>query len=183
MWRMVTVYILVLLVIGASSSNRVGAQRKSAKLTPSLFEPENKNRGFEDASPPSDLVLDALLNTQEAIDVHEEFSNRDRVGLRGLFEVARTNLGAMEGIDYVVLGKGPMTGADCFWFWIVSVRKGKADVLLFSNGLSLSLQKLKTDGYKNIKVDWATAGYVGSRYYRYDGSKYRLFKEHTKENK
>jgi hypothetical protein len=37
--------------------------------------------------------------------------------------------------------------------------------------------------YRNIEVEWATAAFVGTRFYRYDGSVYRLYREHTKGNK
>ena len=133
--------------------------------------------------PPSDVVLDALLKTPEAVEMKEELSNRDRESLRSLFEVVRVNLVENGEKDFLALGEGPMTGADCFWFWLVRVRKGKADVLLFSNGLSFRLRTQKTNQYKNIEVDWATARFIGWQLYRYNGSVYRLGAEHTKENK
>jgi hypothetical protein len=164
-------------------ANTATAQSNNPKSPPSLFQPEDENRGFEGAAPPSDVVLDALLRTPEAVDMRDELSHRDRESLRGLFEVVRVDLGKTGEQDFVALGKGQMTGADCFWFWIVGIRRHKAEVLLFSNGLSLSLQEEMANRYRNIEVEWATAAFVGTRFYRYDGSVYRLYREHTKGNK
>ncbi|MGA2673358.1 MAG: hypothetical protein ABSE99_09020 [Terracidiphilus sp.] len=163
--------------------NIAEAQANTAKSVPSVFEPDDQNRGFEEAKHPSDVVLDALLKTPEAVKIHDELSHRDRESLRSLFEVVRVDLGESGEKGFVALGQGPMTGADCFWFWIVRASKGKAEVLLFSNGLSLSLRKQMTNHYRNIEVDWATAAFIGSRLYRYNGSVYQLDKELTKENK
>ena len=76
-----------------------------------------------------------------------------------------------------------MIGADCEWFWIVRVRHGVAEVLLFSNGLALELRKHGTNGYRDIHVSWATAAYIGERSYSYDGSAYKLVREQAKEQK
>jgi len=163
--------------------NIAEAQANTTKSTPSVFEPDYQNRGFEEAQPPSDVVLNALLKTPEAVEMHNELSHRDRESLGSLFRVVAVDLGESGERGFIVLGNDPMSGADCFWFWIVRTSQGKAEVLLFSNGLSLSLKRRTTNGYKDIEVDWATAAFIGSRLYRYDGSVYRLDKEQTKGNK
>jgi hypothetical protein len=133
--------------------------------------------------PPSDLVLNALLNTREAIDARKDLEGRSREKLRSLFKVVRVDLGPEHEKDYVALGSDPLSGADCFWFWIVRVRDGRAKVLLFSNGLTLTLRKSKTNGYSDIRGDWATAAYIGGELFKCDGSAYKTAWKQTKENK
>lgn len=85
----------------------------SAKIPrPTLFAPDDENRGFEDAVPPSDIVLDALLNTAEAQDASEELKALGRESKRKLFSVVRIQIGGINEEDYIVTGRQPMSGAD-----------------------------------------------------------------------
>ena len=125
---------------------------QGADPKPSFFYPDNEKRGFENAKPPSDLVLDALLGTREAREMNSELEGYDRDRLRDLFEVVLVNLGPAGDEDYVAHGKTlPMMGADNDWFWIVRVEQGKANVILFSNGWSLRLLARKTNEFRDIE--------------------------------
>jgi hypothetical protein len=161
------------------------AAQKNARFDsdPTFFDPDYNNQGLESARPPSDIVLDVVLKRVEADKMSGEIEGFSREQKRALFEVVRVDLGPTSEEDYVVHGKPPMTGADCEWFWIVRVHQGKAEVLLFSNGLSLVLRRHATNGYRDIEGNWATAAFIGERLYRYDGSLYKLEWEHSRENK
>jgi hypothetical protein len=163
-----------------------GAQNgpRAEKQEPSLFYPDNEKRGFENAKPPSDLVLDALLRTREARQMKVKLEGYDRAGLRGLFEIVPVDLGPAGDEDYVAHGRTlPMMGADNDWFWIVRVQQGKANVILFSNGWSLRLLARKTNEFRDIERADGTAAFSGETLYRFNGSVYKLVWEHTKENK
>ena len=163
---------------------RVVAQTVThAVPSPRVFEPDFQNAGLEHAQPPSDVVLDALLKQIEADEMSGEIEDLDRQKKRALFETVRVHLGPAAEEDYVVHGKPPMIGADCEWFWVVRVSGGKAEILLFANGLALVLEKHVANGYCDIDVSWATAAYIGDRLYRYDVLAYKLFRERTKEQK
>jgi hypothetical protein len=181
--RGLTVFLVLLLTVGCVVSGAAEEAQRIGKSNPTVFAPDRNNLGFEGARSPSDEVLDALLKTNEVTADSYALEGRGREALRQMFEVVQVDLGDRNEMDYVVLGKGPMTGADCFWFWIVRDRQGQADVLLFSNGLSLALRKHTTNGYRDIEGGWATAGFIGETLFRYDGSVYKLGWEHTKENK
>jgi hypothetical protein len=144
------------------------------------FAPEDENHGFEDATFPSDVVLNALLRSEEANDT-KEIANYDRESLRKLFTVARVDLGNAKEEDYIALGTQPMSGADNNWFWIVRVVEGKAKVILFTNGLAVRVLPHKTNGYYDIEESWA--GNIGeiTRVYRYIGTAYKLAHEHFKK--
>jgi hypothetical protein len=181
--RPFAVFLVLLLGFGATAGNAAVMTGQNGNSRPTVFEPEDKNLDFENAKSPSDAVLNALLKTEEVTGDPKALEGRSREALRQMFEVVSIDLGNHNETDYVVLGKGPMIGADCYWFWIVRDRQGRGEVLLFSNGLSLALRKHATNGYRDIESDWATAGFVGQRLYRYNGSVYKLEWEHTKENK
>jgi hypothetical protein len=131
--------------------------RHSGKATPTMFAPEVE-QGFENAQPPSDAVLDALLTSAEAKDSRDELEGLDREAKRKLFEVVRVDLTGRGEEDYVALGNYPMSGADHHWFWIVQVNEGKARVLLFTQGLTIQLLHKRTNGYRDIKEMWAATG-------------------------
>jgi len=176
-------FAVVLLML---SSTAMGvAQEKSVKSNsskPTLFYPDDENRGFDNADPPSDAVLDALLATPEVKDTVEEMSDSkmdvDRVALRKLFEVVPVDLGGTSKNSYMVLGRFPMSGGDCNWFWIVRADPRMA-VVLYSAGLSLELRRTKTNGYRDIRETWGTAATHGYRFYRYDGFRYKAGRDHV----
>jgi hypothetical protein len=160
----------------------VAAQKKAyPDSSPLLFEPDYHNHGLENARPPSDDILDALLKKVEADELSSEIEDLSREQKRALFEIVRVNLGPPAEGDYVVHGKPPMIGADCEWFWVVRVKQGKAEVILFANGLALELRRQMVNGYREIGVSWATAAYVGDRLYRYEGPVYKLVRDRTRE--
>ncbi len=148
-----------------------------------VFSPDDENRGLMNARPPSDEVLDALLKKVEADNLNSEIESLGREQKRASFEVVRVPLGWAAEENYVVHGKPPMIGADCEWFWIVRVRKGKAQVLLFANGLALKLRGRVEHGYRDIDVAWASAASVSDRLYRYDGLTYKVVRAHTERQK
>ena len=161
----------------------VAQSKMHSNFGPTFFEPGDNNRGLENARPPSDAVLDAVLEKVEADELSDEIEGFTREQKRALFETVRVTLGPKAEEDFVVHGKPPMIGADCEWFWIVRLRQGKAKVLLFSNGLALELRRQIANGYRDVDVSWATAAFVGDRVFRYDGTSYKLLREHTEEQK
>jgi hypothetical protein len=158
----------------------VTAQKTAGAKNPKsrVFAPE-MDRGFENAQPPSDLILDALLKTPEAENSTDGLKGLDREVLRKLFEVAPAELTDQVEEDYVALGNGLMSGTDNSWFWIVRVRNGKVDVLLFTNGLAVELLHHKTKGYRDIREGWAGNSGSVTRIYRYSGAMYELASEHS----
>lgn len=172
---------LICICFAASFGLRQTA-RKSIKLEPSEFYPDDWNKGFDEADPPSDAVLDALLKTHEAKENWDRLKSLDRDRLRKIFLVVRVHLTDFNEKDEVVLGSDPLSGADCYWFWIVRDKGDHAQVLLFTNDYGIDLLRTKTNGCREIKGVWnSAAGYLITRLYRYDGSRYRLAYKHTRQ--
>jgi hypothetical protein len=155
------------------------AQTKPAqRARTTIFAPEME-AGFENAKPPSDAVLDALIKSPEVAETGDENMRPDRESLRKSFEVVPVELGSTDEKDYVVLGGGDYTGADCHWFWIVRVRQGAGQVLLFAPGLVVEILRRKTNGYRDIKESWGGNSGSVTRIFRYSGTKHELVREHS----
>ena len=144
---------------------------------PIIFAPET-DTGFEKAKPPSDAVLDALLRTPEAVRRGDD-NNPDREYIRKSFQVVRVDLGGTNEEDYVVLGVGYYTGADCHWFWIVRVKQGNGQVLLYTPGLVIEILRQETNGYHDIRESWGGNSGSTTRIFQYTGTTYKLASEHS----
>ena len=129
-------------------------------------------------------MLDALLNTQEAKEASEYLNPLDREGKRKCFSVVRINLASVNDEDYIADGNCAMlNGADNYWFWIVHVDRSRAKVILFTGGLTVTVLKRKTNGFRDVEEMWFGGSGSISRIYRYDGSVYKLASEHFEEAK
>jgi hypothetical protein len=147
------------------------------------FCPDCEDQGFANAQQPSDAVLDGLLATKEVKDSDPDLQGLSREKLRSLFRVVPVRLGSGNEQDFLAQGQGKLTGADCYWFWIVRARDGRATVLLFTNGLSVTILRHTTNGYSDIRGNWATAAFTGMEVFRYDGHTYRLALKQVRETK
>jgi hypothetical protein len=157
--------------------------KQPASGFPSYFAPDRENEGFAHAQQPSDGVLDALLATTEAKESAAGLQALSREKLRGLFQVVRIRLSNDNEQDFLVQGSGPLTGADCYWFWIVRVKDGQTKALLFVNGLAVTILTHTTKGYRDIRGDWATAAFSGMGVFQYDGTAYKRVRERSWANK
>jgi hypothetical protein len=144
---------------------------------PIIFAPET-DTGFEKAKPPSDAVLDALLRSPEVARSGDD-NNPDREYVRKSFQVVPVDLEGANEEDYVVLGGGHYTGADCHWFWIVRVNQGKGQVLLYTPGLVVEILHQKTNRYHDIRESWGGNSGSVTRIFRYNGTTYVLASEHS----
>jgi hypothetical protein len=156
---------------------------KTSSEFPRYFNPEDEDRGFAHAGPPSDAVLNALLEAEEVKASTSDLEGLSREELRKRFRAVRISLSSEQEQDYLAQGLGKLTGADCDWFWIIRVKRGRAQLLLFVNGLSVTVLQHMTNGYSDIRGDWATAGYTGMGIFRYDGHVYRRALQRTAERK
>jgi hypothetical protein len=159
---------------------QASAQRTSKG--PTYFSPDyEESDPFKHALPPTDDVLDSLLRTPQAQAAADALAGLDREELRKKFSVVKIHLSDSSKEDEIVLGSDPMSGADNDWFWIVRRLRGRAQVILFANGLSLKLLNSRTSGYKNILTGWSAAsGLTITCIYHYDGTRYRLVHKYTK---
>jgi hypothetical protein len=136
---------------------------------------EYSDESFDDFLPLPENLLNVLLATAEAREMSRELQGLDRNELAKLFSAIEVHLDDRGKQDYLVLGKSPMSGADCDWFWIVRSGQTHPKVILFANTNSIELLKSRTNGYRNIRSVWeSAAGYTITNVYHYNGARYRL---------
>ena len=121
-------------------------------------------------------VLNVLLKTDEVKDNLGSASPSQRSNPSSLFRAAEVHLHAPDVIDFVVIGRSPMSGADNTWFWIVRSARGKPQVVLFAGSNSLEIMASRTNGYRDIRCDWASANHAETTTYKFNGREYKLWR-------
>ncbi len=175
---------LLLGILCASLAASAQPYKRTHPAEITFFAPDDENRGFDAAEPPSDAVLDALLKTPEAKDARVQLAALDREKLRSLFQVVPINLGSRNETDYIELGSLPLSGADCFWFWLIRPVGSCAQVILFANALTLQLLPTRSHGYRDICSTWGSAaGYTITGVLHFTGAKYILTHQYTRKER
>jgi hypothetical protein len=127
-------------------------------------------------------VLKLLLQRPEVKGNMVFASDSERAQPAQLFTASATHLGALGGRDFVVTGHGAMTGADNDWFWVVRSAYKNPNVVLFAGGNSLELMKARVNGYRDIKSVWSSPSETGTKIYRFNGVRYKLWQEKWAKN-
>lgn len=127
-------------------------------------------------------VLKLLLKTEEGKQGLERATDSEKKDPTQLFRAAEVHLRAPEEIDLVVEGTLSMSGADNDWFWIVLSAQKNPRIVLFAGGNSLEVRGSRTNGYRDLRSDWSNPNGTETRSYRFNGTRYELWKEKWHEN-
>jgi len=127
---------------------------------------------FEPSIPIPDEVVAEIIKTEEGKSGFDSLSPDKRQHLGSYFSARVISLGTKGERDLIVMGKGPMTGADNSWFWIVRQGPQSPNVVLWAGANSIIVLKTKTHGLRNIESDWCSAAFCESKRYKYNGTKY-----------
>jgi len=93
------------------------------------------------------------------------------------FSAALVHLGGHNEESLVVMGVGPVMGADGTTFWVFCpTERGWTQALKVSTH-TLVVKDLKTRGVRELEAQSATAAEVFRVSYRYDGLEYKSYKE------
>src|SRR5437899_11433444 len=128
-------------------------------------------------------VLTLLLKTEEGKQGLERATDSEKKEPTQLFRAARVHLRAPEESDLVIKGTGAMSGADNDWFWIVLSAQKNPRIALFAGGSLLEVMPSRTNGYRDIRSDWSNPNGTQPRIYRFNGDRYRLWKESWREHR
>jgi len=137
---------------------------------------------FDRPVPISQDVVKLLLRTKEAKGAMELASNQELRELGHSFRAVEVHLSESNQAAMLVLGIGPMHGADNAWFWIVLSPAVKPAVALFATGESVELMHRRTRDYADVRTRWSSPRDTCTRIYRFDGNRYRLWKEKWTRN-
>jgi len=174
----VSLTLCTVILVGATSAQKT---RNKSAPQPTEFYADADPDPFADSVPLPANVVDALRVTEEAKLNQDRISSLDREGFVRLFKAVEIHPAGPKELDYLVLGLFPMTSADGDWFWLVRAHSMHPQVLLFASGNGIELSRHRTNGYRNIRSVWSSAaGYTITRVYKFDGKKYRLWKEFQK---
>jgi hypothetical protein len=125
----------------------------------------------------SDAELAALANDDlmhRELDQDPPITKLTREGL----EAAVVHLHGPNERDLIVVGSGaPFMGANVGPFWVIRDLPTGPQVVLSTITLSLEIQRVSSNGLRNIETLAATAVEGSTTKFRFNGTKYVLFKE------
>ena len=143
------------------------------------YRPQNRvfyEECFERSVPLAATVVDVLLKTEEGRQGFDSLPPPDRRDVAKLFRAREVRLGPLAERDFVVIGKGVMSGADNSWFWLVRIVKGRPIAVLWIGALEVELRDTRTNGFRDVRSHWSSAAVTETKTYRFDGRRYKCVK-------
>lgn len=125
---------------------------------------------------PDDVL--AILSKDEFIrDVLED--EKPAVGKlpQAWFSASAIHLGGPNETDLVVLGEGPLRGANVITFWVFRPTPHGHELVLTAPAHDLIVKNKRWKGYQEIELASATAVQLTSVLFRWNGRKYAEFSE------
>jgi hypothetical protein len=93
------------------------------------------------------------------------------------FSAAQVHLGGHHEEDLVVMGEGPVMGADGTTFWVFAPGRSGYQLALKVATHTLVVKDERTQGLRELEARSAPAAEVFRVSYRYDGVQYKSYKE------
>ena len=93
------------------------------------------------------------------------------------FSAAQVHLGSHHEDDLVVMGAGPVMGADGTTFWVFTPAQSGYRLALKVSTHTLLVKEDRTAGVKELEAQSATSSEVFRVLFRYDGLQYKSYKE------
>jgi len=88
------------------------------------------------------------------------------------FMASEVHLAGQDEADLVVMGIGPLRGANVVTFWVLGRTRGEYRLLLLTSALSLEVLASKTNDYRDIRTVQVTATRTLSVTFRFRSDKY-----------
>ena len=125
---------------------------------------------------PDDVL--AILSKDEFIrDVLEDEKTLAGKLPQTWFSASAIHLGGPDKIDLVVVGVGPLMGANVTTFWVFRATPSGHELALTAAAHDLNVMKTSWKGYREIELVSATAEQVSSVMLRWDGKQYSAYQE------
>lgn len=137
---------------------------------------------FDRSVPIPKDVVKLLLRTAEAKYALGLATDREQRELEQSFLAVKVHLSESNETALLVLGVGPMHGADNAWFWIVLSPSVRPKIALFATGESVELMNSRTRNHVDIRSRWSSPRDTCTRIYHFNGQRYRLWKEEWTQN-
>ena len=95
------------------------------------------------------------------------------------FSAATVHLRSPEKVDLIVMGEGPLRGANVVTFWIFQSTTHGYRLILTAPAHDLVVKNTRWNGYHDIILMSATAEQISITLYKFDGKRYREYKSET----
>ena len=97
------------------------------------------------------------------------------------FSAAVVHLGDHAERDVVIVAKPPLIGANTTTFWVFRPGSYGYVLVLRAAAHDLTLQRTRWRGYREIELAGETASTITTALFRFDGTRYRKYKQMTKD--
>jgi hypothetical protein len=88
------------------------------------------------------------------------------------FLVSAIHLSSAQKPDYIVMGEGPLRGANVIPFWVFCATDSGYALVLTAPAFGLTVKSTRWKGHRNIELDSATAVQISTVLLRFDGERY-----------
>ncbi|MEI9974287.1 MAG: hypothetical protein WDO73_20900 [Ignavibacteriota bacterium] len=99
---------------------------------------------------------------------------------RSWFGASVVHLAGSRESDVVLIGKGPLEGANVTQYWVLRPTSHGWEVLLQATALGLSVKNRRLNGYRDIETAATTSAQVTTVSFRFDGHRYQPYTQSTK---
>lgn len=126
-------------------------------------------------------VLRLLSQREEVKENLQEVSEAERKDLAQFFSASQIHLGPADEIDLIVKGNEGMGGADNASFWVVRSAYKNPVIVLWEGANGLEVLTTRTNGYRDIRSDWASASTQVTSLYQFNGTEYKLARKKMRD--
>jgi hypothetical protein len=97
------------------------------------------------------------------------------------YRASEVKLGGLDERSFVVIGEGPLAGANITTFWIFRISRAGAGVLLKAPSLGLTILATRSEGYRDIELQAATAVRLSKVLLKFKNGRYTVFRRKSDE--
>ena len=99
------------------------------------------------------------------------------------FSASAIHLSNSEKVDFVVMGEGPLRGANIIPFWVFRATADGYKLVLEASVHDLIVKNNRSHGYRDIEMSGETALRYTSVLFRFDGEQYKRLRVRSEEMK
>ncbi len=138
---------------------------------------------FQRSLPVPPDVVQTILETNTGKQGLSDLSETQRTDVGKLFSAREVRLGQQSERDLIVMGKGPMSGADNTWFWLVRILPDHPRAVLWVGANGIGLLKSNTNGFRDVRSGWCSAAFCETKAFRFERGRYKCVRTRLRPNK
>ncbi|HWX55630.1 MAG TPA: hypothetical protein VN176_13655 [Verrucomicrobiae bacterium] len=174
-----TLFLLTLAAVTAGL--QAAPEQKSHAVREQTTFSETEDFRHPVAVPPD--VVKALLKIDYVREMLDSATDSEKRDPAQLLVAAEIHLNDLHHTDLIVMGHYPLGGADHYWYWVVRSARQNPKIVLWAHCNSLELMSSRTNGYRDIRTDWAVAAVEVTDVYKFNGNAYKLWKTRSRPNR